>query len=135
MTKCTGKYLGKLKMISIHEESQYEINTDAPKDIGGEASSIAPTDLVGTALATCIITTMGLVAERDGKSLEGTTYSVIKEMSTDTPRRIAKLSLDITLPGHLDNDTRVKLEKAGGKCPVKQSLHPEVELVINYIYN
>ena len=104
-----------------HEPSGITLKTDAPKDVGGNASSFSPTDLVGTALLTCIMTTMGLVANKLEIDLTGMNGSVEKNMTATKPRRIEKLTvtLDIPVPYH------EKLEHAAHNCPVHHSLHPD----------
>lgn len=118
----------------IHQEGAV-IRTDAPKDIGGDASAFSPTDMVAGSLAACILTTMAMFAERHGIDLSGATASVEKHMTTPpAPRRIAKLPVVVTLPKDVPTEMRERIEAAGNKCPVKESLHPEVEATIAYNY-
>lgn len=117
-----------------HEPSGVIITTDAPTDVGGDASSFSPTDLVGTALITCILTTMGLVANKLGLDLSGATGTVEKTMTDTKPRRIASLISVLNLPIAPDDVQREKLEHAAHNCPVHHSLHPEInaEIVFNW---
>ena len=127
-------YQGEKHCQLIHGPSGSEIETDAPKDNQGKGERFSPTDLVGAALGSCILTTIALVAERDGISVEGATAEVEKEMIVK-PRRIGSLKVKVKLPAHLSPDQRRKLEEAGRHCPVHKSLHPEVEAPIEYSYN
>jgi putative redox protein len=125
---------GNLKLSITHEESGTVIRTDCPKDLGGDADSFSPTDLMTTSLPACILTTMGLVANRDNVSLAGSKYSVTKEMS-QSPRRIGKISIEFELPKNISEELKPKLEKAAKTCPVHQSLHPDVIVDIKYSYS
>lgn len=128
-------YEGNLRCRATHGPSGGSIVTDAPTDNHGKGEAFSPTDLVGAALATCIVTIMGIFAQRHDLNLEGTTVKVVKEMTSD-PRRIGQLTVDISFPVGLtltDND-RTKLERAAEQCPVKRSLHPDVNVILNYHY-
>ena len=130
----TGRYTGGKFVELKHEPSGTVITTDAPKDNGGEGTAFSPTDLVGAALGSCVLTTMVLVAERNGVSLTGAHFRVEKIMGTD-PRRIAQLVLKVHLPLSLSELDRQKLERAGAGCPVHKSLHPETQMVIEFVYD
>jgi uncharacterized OsmC-like protein len=130
----TGKYVGQKKCELIHEPSGSILVTEAPRDNGGEGRSFSPTDLVGAALGSCIMTTIAIVAERGGVSVEGMHMRVEKHMGTE-PRRIAQLPVVIHLPEKLDPAERQKLERAGLACPVHKSLHSEVEMQIQFVYD
>jgi uncharacterized OsmC-like protein len=124
-----GKFLGEAK----HLASGMTLGTDVGKEIGGAESSFSPTDLLAAALASCTLATMDLVAQRDGVSLTGATVGIEKTMSDGKPLRVAVLRLTIRLP-HIPEPLRAKLERVATKCPVHNSLHPEmkVELVFEY---
>jgi len=128
------QYLGDLKCAAKHGPSGQVIETDAPIDNGGLGERFSPTDLVGAALATCIMTILGLVAKRRGLDVEGMRADVEKDMVADPVRRIGRLAVRVALPASISPEDREVLERAAGKCPVKQSLHPEVQLDIQYIY-
>ncbi len=118
----------------VHQEGAV-IKTDAPKDIGGDASAFSPTDMVAGSLASCILTTMAMFAERHQINLSGATASVEKHMTTPpAPRRIARLPVIVTLPKSVPMEMRERIEAAGNKCPVKASLHPDVEVGVEYRY-
>lgn len=127
-------YEGQLGCEAIHGPSKTRLTTDAPVDNQGRGLSFSPTDLVATALGTCMLTTMGIFAQRHDIDLRGTTVTVLKEMTSVPPRRIARLTTEIrfALPG--DHPHRGALEKASLTCPVHMSLHPEVEKPIKFVW-
>jgi putative redox protein len=134
MVNMTVDYTGKLRCRLMHEPSGSAIETDAPKDNMGEGSRFSPTDLVGAALAACVLTTIAIVARRDGVEIEGARAEVSKEMATAPTRRIGALPVKVTLPAKLPADYRAKLENAGRSCPVHKSLHPDIKAEISYVY-
>src|SRR5437016_3272884 len=127
MVKMTVVYQGQKHCELIHEPSQSKIETDAPKDNQGKGEQFSPTDLVGAALGSCILTTMAIAAEREGLSIEGSKAEVEKTMS-DNPRRIEKLNVRIFMPAVLSPKDRLRLETMAKHCPVHRSLHPDVQL-------
>jgi putative redox protein len=129
-----GTYTGGKLMKITHGPSGTTIVTDAPKDNGGEGSAFSPTDLVGAALATCVLTTMVLFGERHGITLSGAHFQVEKIMGSD-PRRIAELVLKVHLPKSLSDLDRQKLERAGMSCPVHKSLHPDTQVRAEFLYD
>lgn len=129
-----GQYEGDLRVKLTHGPSQSVIETDAPIDNQGKGARFSPTDLVITALGSCMLTVMGIVARRDNIKLEGAHFRAEKHMSTDTPRRILKIIMEITMPPGLTEDQKKKLEKVAHTCPVHQSLHPDIEQDIKFIY-
>ena len=128
-----GKYEGDLRVRLTHGPSQNVIETDAPKDNNGKGEKFSPTDLVVSALGSCMMTIMGIVAKRDGIKLEGTHFRAEKHM-IENPRRIGKIVLEIFMPSALTPEQRSKLEKFAHTCPVHQALHPEIEQDIKFIY-
>jgi len=129
-------YGGCLRCEAVHVPSGHVIATEAPADNGGKGSAFSPTDLVAAAFGTCVLTILGLVARRDGLAIEGTRITVVKEMASQPVRRIAALHAVVTFPPEcaLTTDDRSKLEQAAAACPVKQSLHPDVEATIEFRY-
>ncbi|HVU64699.1 MAG TPA: OsmC family protein [Phycisphaerales bacterium] len=130
------RYAGNKKCDLKHQEGP-TLRTDAPKDIGGEASAFSPTDMVAGALASCILTTIAMYAERHGLNIDGATAGVEKHMITPPappPRRIGRLPVAVTLPASVPAEWREKLEKVGHTCPVHASLHPDVDSPISYRY-
>jgi putative redox protein len=108
------------------------MSTDAPKDNQGRGEAFSPTDLVATALATCIATTMAIAARPHGVDLAGLRYEATKEMSTDGPRRIVRLAVKLTMPPAARMAPAGLLEKAAHACPVHHSLAPGVEKVLTF---
>lgn len=133
MVKMSGAYLGEKHCKIEHEPSKTILDTDAPKDNQGRGESFSPTDLVAAALGTCILTTIALTAEREGYSITNSKMSVVKEMSAN-PRRISNLKTIIELPGTIPSEYRSKLETLAYNCPVKLSLHPDMNIAIEFRY-
>lgn len=134
MVTITSRYEGNKKCSLVHPEGA-TLRTDAPKDIGGEASAFSPTDMVAAGLVACILTTMAMFAERHGLKLDGASATVEKHMSQPpSPRRIARLPVVVTLSASVPAEMRPRIEAAGNACPVHASLHPEVDAPITYLY-
>ena len=131
-----ASYHGVLRCEALHGPSGAALQTDAPTDNGGQGASFSPTDLVATALGTCVLTIVGLVAERHGLDLRGATVEVTKEMVSQPLRRIGSLRTIITIPsGAIEDSTmRQRIETAARQCPVHQSLNHEIEIPIEFRY-
>src|SRR6059058_1370673 len=127
MVNISVKYTGDLHCDAVHGPSKSKLATDAPIDNRGKGEAFSPTDLVATALATCISTTMGIKAQELGVDLRGMTVSVQKEMSNDPPRRIVGLPSEVHIPLAPDNPHREALEQAALNCPVHKSLPPDMD--------
>lgn len=125
-------YDGALRCSAKHGPSETSFLTDAPVDNHGKGESFSPTDLVATALGTCMLTTMGILANRLGWNIEGIDAHVKKHMTRELPRRIEKLEVTLTVPdevaGRLDLAARAELEQAAHNCPVRISVHPQMEV-------
>ena len=120
---------------SLAHQSNAEIGTCAPSDIGGPGDSFSPTDLMGAALGSCILTTIAMWGERHGLDLTDLRAHVTKEMRTEPPRRIGRLVTVITVPtGKLPIEMRERAEQIAMACPVHKSLHPEIDAPIEFIY-
>ena len=131
-------YLGGLRTDCVHLQSGTHINTDAPTDNQGRGEAFSPTDLVANALGTCIITTMAINARRDGIDLSGSELDVTKVMTSQPPRKIARIVIDLVLRANRDGNsflpddkTRTRLEEIAHTCPVAISLHPDVEQAVS----
>lgn len=133
MVKMTASYEGGLHCKLQHEPSGSALETDAPKDNQGKGERFSPTDLMGAALASCILTTMAIVAEGDGVSLEGAHAEVVKVMAAQ-PRKIASLRVKAYLPAALTPDYRLKMQATAEGCPVQRSLHSEIDAAIEFEY-
>ena len=127
------KYKGDLRTTAIHLDSGSEISTDAPKDNHGLGETFSPTDMVCTALASCILTIMAIAVERDDIDIKGTT-AVVKKTMGKNPRRISKIDIDLTFPREYDQKTKTILERAAYNCPVHHTLSETVEKNISFTY-
>ena len=127
------KYKGNLRTTAIHLDSGSEISTDAPKDNHGLGETFSPTDMVCTALASCILTIMAIAVERDDIDIKGTT-AVVKKTMGKNPRRISKIDIDLTFPREYDQKTKTVLERAAYNCPVHHTLSETVEKNISFTY-
>jgi putative redox protein len=128
------EYQGDLHCTAVHGPSKAELNTDAPKDNQGRAESFSPTDLVATALGTCMLTVMGILARTLDIDIAGTTATVEKEMTTAPPGMIKCLTVKIHVPHCLSPENKQKLERAAHACPVHKSLHPDVQTPIEFTW-
>ncbi len=128
-------YEGRLRTRAVHIQSGYEIVTDAPTDNHGQGAAFSPTDLVATALGSCMLTIMGIYANTHGLAIEATRVSVTKVMASE-PRRISEVKVRMEIPtGTLTDIERKKLENVALTCPVAKSLHPDIkqDVVFEYI--
>ena len=126
MVNISVKYTGDLHCDAVHGPSKSNLATDAPIDNRGKGEAFSPTDLVATALATCMSTTMGIKAQELGVDLRGMTVSVQKEMSKDAPRRIVGLASEVHIPLPKNSPYREVLEQTALNCPVHKSLPAEI---------
>ena len=128
----TVTYESNLRTTCLHLQSGSVFETDAPTDNKGKGERFSPTDLIATGLGACLITTMGIKAESMNIQLDGAKVEVTKVMVSD-PRRIRKIIVHATMPAlNLDEKTIEILERVGRTCPVERSLHPDVELDIQF---
>jgi len=127
-------YEGRLRCSAVHIPSKGKLSTDAPVDNQGRGESFSPTDLVATGLGTCMLTIMGMVAQRDGIKLDGTRVRVEKHMTQSPPRRIAKLVVQFDFVSGIPLDRRPVLERSTGRCPVVRSIHPDVDVQVRFRY-
>ena len=126
-------YQGKLRTEATHIRSGKSILTDAPIDNQGKGDAFSPTDLVATALGTCMLTVMGIVAQRHGIDMTGTKADVEKVMGKN-PRRIVEVKIHIKFKNRIIPDDRIRLERAAHDCPVGNSLHPDLKEMVEFIY-
>ncbi len=133
-TTATARYEGHLRTEATHTASGTVIQTDAPVDNHGRGEAFSPTDLVGTALGTCILTTMAIVAERHQLNLVGASFKMEKIMSQEPPRRIAQLNVELHLPASLGEHDRALMERTAHTCPVALSLNPEIKQEVRFVY-
>ncbi|OWY20753.1 OsmC family peroxiredoxin [Sphingobacteriales bacterium UPWRP_1] len=128
-------YTGQLRTEAVHLQSGNRLITDAPTDNNGLGQAFSPTDLVATALATCMLTIMGIVAQRNDLNIDGTRVTINKIMQAN-PRKIARIEATLYMPAHVAyaEKDRILLENAARTCPVALSLNPDIEQDIRFVY-
>ena len=124
-------YLGELRTQCEHLRSGNKFITDAPLDNNGRGEAFSPTDTVATALASCMLTVMGIKARSMGLELKGGYADVTKHMAAN-PRRISGIDIQLFLPAAIRKEDQELLERVGNTCPVMQSIHPDIETAIQY---
>ena len=134
MVEVTVDYKGELHCEAQHGPSQTIIETDAPVDNQGRGAAFSPTDLVATALGTCMATIMGIAARQENVDLVGLRIRVTKEMSADLPRRVSKLEVVCQMPIAESHPFAEGLQKAAMGCPVNHSINPEIEVSVNWLW-
>lgn len=132
MPTIKSSYLGNLRTQSVHLQSGTELLTDAPVDNNGKGEKFSPTDLVCSALGSCMVTIMGIVAERNEVSMEGLTWEVTKVMQA-SPRKIQEIVVDFHWEKPVDDAAMLqKLKNAALTCPVALSLDPAIKQTVNF---
>ncbi|MCH7412779.1 OsmC family protein [Belliella sp. R4-6] len=132
MPTLKSSYLGNLRTQMTHLQSGTEVITDAPVDNNGKGEAFSPTDLVAAALGSCMVTIMGIVAEREGIAMNGLTWEVTKVMQAQ-PRKISEIVIDFHWEENGVNEKIIqKLKSAAKTCPVALSLDPEIKQTINF---
>jgi putative redox protein len=116
----------------VHGPSGTELTTDAPKDNQGRGETFSPTDLVAAALGSCILSVMGIMARSLNIDISGSTATVDKEMANAPVRRIQMLIVKIYVPHLLSDEDKLRLEDAAHRCPVHKSMHPDIEMPIEF---
>ena len=132
----TVVYESDLRTTCTHLRSSSSIETDAPVDNNGKGERFSPTDLLATSLATCMLTVMGIKAKSMGFDLNGATIEVEKIMKAE-PRRVGGINLTVHIPENLrsaDDKTKQILKYTADTCPVMKSIHPDIEVGINWGY-
>jgi putative redox protein len=132
MATYKSNYIGGLRAESTHLQSGITILTDAPTDNMGRGEAFSPTDLLATALGTCIITTMAIFGQKEGIDFDGSEITGTKIMTSEGPRKIARIEIQIALKTNieLDQPQKEKYERIASTCPVARSLHPDLEQVV-----
>ncbi len=127
-----NNYVGELRTSSKHIKSGEEIITDAPTDNNGKGQAFAPTDLVSSALCSCMTTVMGICAEKGGFKMPNSTAKITKIMSVE-PRKIKEIRIELNFEeNNLSAAQKNKLKNVGENCPVAKSLHPDINQIINF---
>src|SRR5689334_6412728 len=132
MVEIQIRYEGGLRTRAVHGPSANALLTDAPLDNHGKGESFSPTDLVATALGSCMLTTMGIVAERHAWDISGSRARVEKSMVADPVRRIGKLEVWLQMAAEQDERVRTTMERTALTCPVNKSLRESVEIPVLY---
>jgi putative redox protein len=130
----TVVYNGGLRTTCTHLQSGSSFETDAPVDNHGKGERFSPTDLMSTSLATCMLTVMGIKARAMGFDLNDVKAEVLKTMKAD-PRRVGGIELTFHFPASLkdtDEKTKAILKHTGDTCPVRKSIHPDIEVKIDW---
>ena len=126
-------YQGNLRTECEHIQSGNKFITDAPVDNNGNGEAFSPTDTVATAMASCMLTIMGIKANEHNLDIKGTFAEVTKHMEAN-PRRISKIDALVTVKGELTDRDKTLLENSAKTCPVIQSLHPDIIKNIIFTY-
>ena len=132
MVEITTVYEGQLHCSAKHGPSGTVIATDAPKDNMGKGEAFSPTDLVATALGTCMLTTMAIVAGRHNINIDGSRVKVTKEMVSQPSRRIGKLAVTMEMPHRLSDEDRQRMENTALNCPVAKSISPDIQMPVTF---
>jgi putative redox protein len=127
-------YLGELRTEAIHILSGSKLITDAPLDNKGKGEAFSPSDLLATALGSCMLTIMGITAREQNINIDGTTCSITKIMASE-PRRVGEAQITLNLPaGDYTEKDRTILKRAALTCPVAKSLHPELLQNVVFVF-
>ncbi|MEK6478901.1 OsmC family protein [Catalinimonas sp. 4WD22] len=134
MITIKSTYLGELRCENIHIKSQNKILTDAPTDNNGKGEAFSPTDLVCASLCSCMMTIMGIRAQKHDIYLEGLEAEITKVMAS-SPRKISKIKIDFRLKKTNASDEQIKmLKEAALSCPVALSLNPEIDQDVSFAF-
>lgn len=134
MTKMTISYSGKLRCEATHVQSGSKLQTDAPLDNNGKGELFSPTDLLATSLATCMITVMGIAAEKNG-FIQGKVNAEVEKIITSNPRRVQEVRVSMIFEDSSYSDKEKEiLERAGLNCPVAKSLNQSLIQAVQFIY-
>ncbi len=132
MVKVCVEYQGELRSEVLHDPSGSTFMTDAPVDNQGKGEGFSPTDLCAAALGSCLSTIIGIQSKSLGVDIRGLWIEVIKRMSSDLPRRIASIEVDLWFPVLIGPEERSVIEKAARDCPVHHSLHPGISVTLRF---
>lgn len=127
-------YVGGLRTEATHMISGNKVITDAPVDNQGKGEAFSPSDLLCSALCSCMLTIIGIAARTHGFDIDGTKATVIKIMAAN-PRRVAEVIIEFNFPRNDFSEKEKKLiEQAAHTCPVALSIHPDIKqnIIFNY---
>lgn len=128
MVEMTLVYEGGLHSRALHGPSGAAIETDAPVDNQGKGEAFSPTDLLAASLASCMLTTMAIVGEREGWPLGGARARIEKHMELEPRRRVGRIFVELSMPEGTPPEARERLEEAARGCPVAASIHPDTKV-------
>jgi len=131
MATSSIEYVGDLRTICIHLQSGTQILTDAPTDNHGKGEAFSPTDLVATALGSCMVSIMAIKSKDLEVDLKDSTVSVTKIMQAE-PRKIAKIIIELNMAIDTSDKNKIILERSAMTCPVLLSLHPDIEKEVTF---
>lgn len=135
MATIKSKYLGELRTESVHVKSGDKIITDAPVDNNGKGEAFSPTDLLCSALGSCMITIMGMLAQREEIDLSSVTYEITKVMQAN-PRKVSEIHINFDMTGVKVTEHQIeKLKRAAHTCPVSLSLDPSVKQIVDFRFS
>jgi putative redox protein len=136
MIQIDVSYDGQLRCTATHEPSRTALTTDAPKDNHGRGESFSPTDLLATALGTCMATMMGIQSRKESWDLTGLRVVVQKEMTQTPPRKVARLVTHLTIPAEtaakLNAQARAALQHTAETCPVRLSIADSIDVPLTF---
>ncbi len=133
MPLSTVNYSGELRTNALHLKSQNKIITDAPTDNHGKGEAFSPTDLVATALASCMLTIIGIRGNKHRIDI-GNPRATVEKIMADNPRRIDKIKVDITFDRNFSGKEQKMIEEAALNCPVAKSIHPDIDQIVSFQY-
>jgi uncharacterized OsmC-like protein len=128
MVEMTLVYEGGLHTTAQHGPSRANLETDAPIDNQGRGEAFSPTDLLATSLASCMLTTMAILGDREGWRVEGARARIEKHMELEPRRRVGRIVVEIEMPAGLPEAAHSRLEESAHRCPVAASLHPDTKI-------
>jgi putative redox protein len=117
---------------TILDHNKAQINLNAPKEVGGPGTDFSPTDLIGAALGACIVVTIQLFCLKNNIDFTKAEFRAEKSMAITKPRRISKIIVDVNIQTNCSDEDFQKIQAAGESCPVKHSLHTEVQVIERY---
>ncbi len=124
-------YEGGLHTAAVHGPSRASVDTDAPVDNQGKGESFSPTDLLAASLGTCMLTTMGILADREGWKIDGARARVEKHMALEPRRRVGRIVVECEMPKGVPQAARERLKDAADRCPVASSIHPDTRVELS----
>ena len=133
MVNISSIYTGQKHCEATHGPSNSTLHTDAPKDNNGLGETFSPTDLLATAVGTCILTTVAIYAEKENISIVGAT-SYTEKVMTPPPRRVASLKTICKFPNSIPEEFKKRIPEIAELCPVKKSLHPDVQVPVEILF-